>query len=102
MDKVLNEYFSSVFTMKTWELGEVSGDILGAVYFIVQVVLEVLECMEVDKSPGPDQIYPRTLPEAREDEVLEDWRVANVVALFKNGCKEKPGNYRPASLTSVV
>ena len=32
----------------------------------------------------------------------EDWRVANVVLLFKKGCREKPGNYRPVSLTSVV
>lgn len=28
-------------------------------------------------------------------------RVANV-PLFKKGCKEKPGNYRPVSLTSLV
>eukprot|EP00061_Rhincodon_typus_P016056 g44072.t1 len=35
-------------------------------------------------------------------EVPEDWRVADVVPLFKKGCKEKPGNYRPVSLTSVV
>ena len=35
-------------------------------------------------------------------EVPEDWRVANVVPFFKKGCREKPGNYRPVSLTSVV
>ena len=35
-------------------------------------------------------------------EVPEDWRVANVVPLFKKGCREKPGSYRPVSLTSVV
>ena len=34
-------------------------------------------------------------------EVLGDWRVANVVPLFKKGSKDKPGNYRPVSLTSV-
>eukprot|EP00061_Rhincodon_typus_P013384 g39724.t1 len=26
--------------------------------------------------------------------VSEDWRVANVVPLFKKGCKRQPGNYR--------
>eukprot|EP00061_Rhincodon_typus_P004301 g22246.t1 len=31
-------------------------------------------------------------------EVLEDWRLANVVPLFKKGCKEKPGNYRLESV----
>ena len=34
--------------------------------------------------------------------VPEDWRVANVTPLFKKGGREKTGNYRPVSLTSVV
>eukprot|EP00061_Rhincodon_typus_P002699 g18246.t1 len=46
MGEVLNEYFSSVFIvkkdMKTWELVEVSGDILGTVHITVQEVLDVL------------------------------------------------------------
>ena len=60
-------------------------------------------------------MHPRTLWEAREEiagslaeifessivmgEVPEDWRVANVVPMFKKGCREKPVNYRPVSLT---
>eukprot|EP00061_Rhincodon_typus_P003122 g19346.t1 len=40
MGEVLNEYFSSVFTnekdMKTWEVGEISGDILGIVHITVE------------------------------------------------------------------
>eukprot|EP00061_Rhincodon_typus_P005035 g24014.t1 len=94
-------------------------------YFPVRVkgkaeeeVLDGLKCMKVDKSLGPDQVYPRTLREAREvvggpfadifvssiatGEVSEDWRLANVVPLFKNGGKEKSGNLRPVKLTSVV
>ena len=35
-------------------------------------------------------------------EVPEDWRIANVVPLFKKGIRDNPGNYRPVSLTSVV
>jgi len=81
-------------------------------------VLEVLKHIKVDKSPGPDEMYPRTLWEAREgitgplaeifessidiSEVPEDRRAANVMPLFKKGCSEKPGNCRPVSLMSVV
>uniref|UniRef100_K7F0K2 Reverse transcriptase domain-containing protein n=1 Tax=Pelodiscus sinensis TaxID=13735 RepID=K7F0K2_PELSI len=31
-----------------------------------------------------------------------DWRIANIVPIFKKGEKSDPGNYRPVSLTSVV
>ena len=76
----------------------------------------VIKCS--DKSPGPDGIYPRLLREARDEiagplteifvssldtgEVLEDWRIANVVPLVKKGSKDNPGNYRSVSLMSVV
>eukprot|EP00061_Rhincodon_typus_P010233 g34367.t1 len=100
MGEVFNQYFSSVFTvekdMKTWELGEVSDDILGTVHIIVEEVFDILKCMKVDKSPGPDQIGLAT------GEVLKDWRVVNVLPLFKKGCKEKLGNYRPLNESSVV
>ena len=31
-----------------------------------------------------------------------DWSVANVTPIFKKGGREKTGNYRPVSFTSVV
>jgi len=37
----------------------------------------------------------------RTGDVLEDWRIANVTLVFKNGKEEDLGNYRPVSLTSV-
>ena len=66
---------------------------------------------------GPDEIHPRVLREPAEviaeplsiicqrslltGEVPEDWRLASVTPIYKKGCKEDPGNYRPVSLTSV-
>lgn len=35
------------------------------------------------------------------DEVVEDWKVANVVPIFKKDCKEKPGNHRGRQVTGV-
>ncbi|CAM4657202.1 unnamed protein product [Lepidochelys olivacea] len=37
----------------------------------------------------------------RSGEVLDNWKKANVVPIFKKGDEEDPGNYRPVSLTSV-
>ena len=34
-------------------------------------------------------------------EVSEDWRLASVTAIYKKGCREDLGNYRPVRLTLV-
>lgn len=35
-------------------------------------------------------------------EVLDEWRVDNALPLLMKDCKEKLGNYRAVSLTSVM
>eukprot|EP00061_Rhincodon_typus_P015144 g42662.t1 len=76
-----------------------------------EVTLGLLKSIKVDKSPGPNGIYPRLIREAREEiagaltkifisslapgEILEDWHVASVVPLFKKVNRDNPGNYRP-------
>ncbi|GAB0179661.1 mitochondrial enolase superfamily member 1 [Grus japonensis] len=67
---------------------------------------------------GPDGIHLRVLRELAEElakplssiyqqswltgEVPDDWRLANVMPVYKKGWKEDPGNYRPVSLTLVL
>ncbi|KAK4823652.1 hypothetical protein QYF61_005004 [Mycteria americana] len=34
-------------------------------------------------------------------EVPDDWKLANVIPIYKKGVREDPGNYRPVNLTSV-
>ena len=73
--------------------------------------------LDAHKSLGPDGIHPRILKQLADvivgplsiifqwswesGEVPVDWKLANVVPIFKKGKKEDPGNYRPVSLTSV-
>ena len=122
MGEILNGFFASVFTeetgMEATEIGQTSREVMEPLQIEGEEVLAVLRQIRVDKSPGPDRVFPRTLREASVElagaladifkmsvltgEVPDDWRVAHVVPLFKKGSKRNPGNYRPVSLTSVV
>ncbi|KFP36265.1 hypothetical protein N324_11210, partial [Chlamydotis macqueenii] len=83
-----------------------------------ETVRDLLLQLDCHKSMGPDEVPPRVLRELAEviaeplsiiyqrslltGEVPEDGRIANVTPIYKKGCKEDPGNYRPVSLTSVT
>ncbi|KFV90657.1 hypothetical protein N327_04648, partial [Fulmarus glacialis] len=82
-----------------------------------EMVSDLLHHLDTHKSMGPDGIHPRVLRELVEvltkplsilhqqswlsREVPADWRLANVMPIYKKGWKEDPGNYRLVSLTSV-
>eukprot|EP00061_Rhincodon_typus_P001956 g16252.t1 len=83
-----------------------------------EMVLGNLMGLKPSKSPGPEALHPRVLKEVALEiadtlviifqnsvdsgRVPMDWRVANVTPLFKKGAREKMGNYRLVTLTSVV
>ncbi|GAB0180000.1 mitochondrial enolase superfamily member 1 [Grus japonensis] len=66
---------------------------------------------------GHDKIHPKVLKELvdvmagpfliiyqrswESGEVPADWKLANVIPIYKKALREDPGNYRPVSLTSV-
>ena len=74
--------------------------------------------LDVNKAYGPDGIPLKVLSELSKElsipycylfnrsidsgSLPEDWKMANVTAIFKKGTKSEPGNYRPVSLTSVT
>lgn len=70
MGKVLNEYYSSAFTvekdMMTGGLRTINGDILRTVHIMVKEVVEAPRCMKVDTFPGPISSI-RGHQEAREE-----------------------------------
>uniref|UniRef100_A0A8C3D114 Reverse transcriptase domain-containing protein n=1 Tax=Cairina moschata TaxID=8855 RepID=A0A8C3D114_CAIMO len=81
------------------------------------MVGDLLRDLDVCKAMGPDGIHPRILRELAEElakllsiiyqqswlsgDFPVDWRLANVMPIYKKGQRADPGNYRPVSLTSV-
>ena len=120
----LNNFFCSVFTRENMDsipefsLQTAIGDRLDTIDIKEEDIEKNINKMKIDKSPGPDELSPRLLKLIIDSikaplrmifnrslqfaEVPMDWRVADVVPIFKKGSKKDPGNYRPVSLTSVV
>jgi len=69
--RVLNEYFTSVFSCEKEDVGTEFGerDCEDLEQFNIgsEELSEVLVGLKVDESPGPDKLYPRLLWEAREE-----------------------------------
>ncbi|KAG6924498.1 hypothetical protein G0U57_017201, partial [Chelydra serpentina] len=122
MAQYLNKYFASVFNEANEELRN-SGSMTNGnkdmgIDITISEVEAKLEQLNESKSGGPDNLHPRILKELAHEiasplakkcnESLNsgvvpfDWRIANIVPIFKKGKKRDPGNYRPASLTSIV
>ncbi|TRZ14454.1 hypothetical protein HGM15179_012650 [Zosterops borbonicus] len=78
---------------------------------------ELLSHLDVHKSMGPFGIHPRVTRELADElvkplsiiyqqpwvtgEVLDDWKLVNVMPIHKKGGKADPRNYRPFTPTSV-
>ena len=124
---VLADFFNSVFIEEPYgplpetcynkrnELGPIE-----AMHISDSDVKAELQKLDIYKTWGPDQVYPKLLVSLSEDDAFvgalsnlfrtcsntcripKAWKEANVVALHKKGPKDEAGNYRPVSLTSVV
>ena len=126
MAEVLNEYFSSVFTTEdisslpvpftTFEGNK--SEHLGQLFVTPEMIANKIKKMKDNKSPGVDGIPLKLLKEIvekistplanlfnlspEEGIVPSEWKEANITPLFKKGSRNKPENYRPVSLASVV
>ena len=120
---ILNSFFGSVFTRE--ELSDVPTltierpvPELSDIDISPPEVELKLHALNPSSAPGPDDIHPRILREARQalsgpltllfrksldtGTVPRDWTLGRVVPIYKKGSKQDPGNYRPVSLTSVI
>ncbi|CAM4548729.1 unnamed protein product [Lepidochelys olivacea] len=122
MAQYLNKYFASIFNDTNEELRDngrmTNGNEDMEVDITTSDVEAKLEQLNGTKSGGLDNLHPGILqklaheiasPLARifnesvnSGVVPYDWRLANIVPIFKKGKKSDPGNYRPVTLTSAV
>lgn len=121
--EVLNNFFSSVFTQEEndeklpdFKYGNASQ--LDTVNITEEKMKKALKNLNVNKSPGPDEISSKILKEladelawpltylfertVEEGKIPNEWKEAEVKPIFKKGDKACPGNYRPVSLTCIV
>ena len=120
--EVLNKFFASVFTKEDPQnipdFDMSINDTLYEISITKDDMYKALRSLKTNKSPGPDEIHPKILNELanqlayplktlfdltlKEGKIPQKWKEAEVIPIFKKGCKSKPGNYRPVSLTSIV
>ena len=118
-------YFSSVFTTEdisslpipVTKFEADKSEHLGQLFVTPEMIAKKIKKMKDNKSPGVDGMPPNLLKEIVEQIstplakvftlslqgiVPSEWKEANFTLLFKKGLRNKPENYRPVSLTSVV
>lgn len=122
--EVLNDYFSSVFTVENEsdipdiQVNDVPETPLSDINFDRDDVIKRMKTLNGNKATGPDNIYPKMMKELADElgpvlfdlfvtsistgEIPRKWKQANVTPIFKKGSRHDPGNYRPVSLTSAV
>ena len=92
--------------------------IISSIEITEDIVIKKLKKIKINKSPGPDKIHPRVLREISQAickplqiifqtsintrKLPDEWKHAQVTAIFKKGAKTKPQNYRPVSLTCII
>ncbi len=120
--KLLNDYFSSVFTID--QVAQVSllnvnaciSDSLSTIETTENMIIKMISSFKEHKSPGIDGITSTYAIKSKDilakalcllfnksidrGEIPEDWKKANITPIFKTGDKCSVENYRPVSLTS--
>ena len=117
---MFNEYFYKQFSEPSHY--ETNIDFTNDSYFDIDFsaarVKPLLDSLDINKAQGPDGINGSVLKNCSEtlsyslsilfnlvyntDYTPQEWKVANVVPVYKKDDKNKVTNYRPISLTSLV
>ena len=118
---LFNTYFASVFTTENLpvQYPNKSYDPVLTDLSLSEVEVEILlTSLDTNKATGSDEIPARLLKETasvivpsicklfnkslEQGTVPQDWKLANVVPVYKKGDKEHTENYRPISLLPII
>ena len=128
MSMMLNEYFSTVFTdeelsrmpiPKEREREREGSDVsIDWIEVTEEKVEQAIRNLKANKAAGVDELESSYVKGSMEGlvrplrilfeksltdgKIPREWKEANVTAVFKQGARKKPENYRPVSLTSQV
>ncbi len=122
--EIFNKYFTSVFANSNCHIPIPASQspapdlMLSDVHLTTEEVLQTLLTLDTNKATGPDEISPKLLKlcayqiapsltnlfnkSLSYGKLPDDWKLANIVPVYKKGEKNQVENYRPISLLSVV
>ena len=119
---VLNDKFASVFNhdepLYTRVIPDKTFVKIVDIKIDEEMVKKKLLDLKIGKSPGPDGMHPRVLKEItlaivkpltliykeslKVGQLPDDWKSANIAAIYKKGSRHIALNYRPVSLTCIA
>jgi hypothetical protein len=121
MCQTFNNYFSSVFNDKQYDIPDIAkteDPALNCITFTKHDITKELNNLNTSKAPGPDGVSTRVLKECRTElaepiknlfnqsvetsTLPNEWKTANVVPIHKKGPKTEVSNYRPVSLLPII
>lgn len=113
----LNSFFNSVFTQSHPLPKLPSLEHAVDIEITKEGVLNLLRSLKSGKAPGPDKITKEYLSinldktadilvcifnySIQTGTLPDEWKLANVTPIYKQGSRNNPSNYRPVSLTCI-
>ena len=118
--EIFNKYFTSVFANSNCHIPIPASQspapdlMLSDVHLTTEEVFQTLLTLDTNKATGPDEISPKLFklctyqiaPSLTKlfnkslsyGKLPDDWKLANIVPVYKKGEKNQVENYRPISL----